>query len=427
MLLNAVYLLAWLFFAPWLYFKSLTTGKYRRGWKEKLLGLVPRVTGPDVVWFHGVSVGEVHLLRPLIARFRELHPEYQCIVSATTDTGHAEACKHFPDMLVIYWPFDFTWAVRTALRRVNPRLVVLAEGELWPNFLQATRRAGIATAVVNGRMSPRSAGRFLRLGWLARRLFGRVDLIAAQSPEFADSYRKLGASNVVVTGNIKYDGVRTERDNPRTRVLRQLFGLSADDIVWVAGSTQHPEEAHAIDIYRRASDPRLRLIIVPRHPERFDEAARLLEQTRLPWVHRSQLPAVAVPDRSVILVDTMGELGAVWGLADIAYVGGSLDGKRGGQNMIEPAAYGAAVVFGPHTWNFRQTVASLKRHAAALEVASAAALETAVLGLLGDAKQRERLGTAAREFVLSQQGATLTTVHHLECLLGIPRPQSRAA
>jgi 3-deoxy-D-manno-octulosonic-acid transferase len=370
------------------------------------------------------------LLRPVVALFRQRHPDWHIVISSTTDTGHAETCKHFPDLAVTYWPFDFTWAVSAALTRVRPRLVVLAEGELWPNFLAAARQHGIRTAVINGRMSPRSAARFQRLSWLARGLFRRVDLIAAQSLDHAEHYRTLGAEHVLVTGNIKYDGVQVDRHNPQTRELRQLLGIASDQHVWVAGSTQPPEEALAVDIYRRARAecPQLRLLLVPRHPERFDEVARLLAASGLPYVRRSSLwPGVVVPPQAIVLVDTLGELGAIWGLADVAFVGGSLDGKRGGQNMIEPAAYGAAVLFGPHTWNFRQTVHHLLDRQAAVQVDDGAALEREIRRLLANPALRQQLGLSARQFVLSQQGATQATVAHLERMLGISPAAARAA
>jgi len=214
--------------------------------------------------------------------------------------------------------------------------------------------------------------------------------------------------------------------------MRILLGISMDAPVWVAGSTQDPEESIAIDIYRRAKarHPKLRLILVPRHPERFDDVARMLERRGLPFVRRSTLP-IAMPsppapravkegrvaEDAVILGDTMGELSAIWGLADVAFVGGSLDGKRGGQNMIEPSAYGAAVLFGPHTWNFKRTVADLLACEAAIQAQDAATLETAVLRLLDDASMRQRLGQSARAFVLSQQGATERTLDELQKLM----------
>lgn len=419
-LLNLIYLIAWLVIAPWLCWQAWMRKKLVRGLWTKWTGSVSlsRADARRVVWFHGVSVGEIHLLRQLIARFRQRFPAWRCIVSTTTATGHDEAKKHFPDLDVIFWPFDFTWAVKRALRAIQPTLVVLSEGELWPNFVSAAKQQGVKLAVINGRMSPRSAARFRRFRWLLSGVFAKIDWIGAQNDEYCQQYEALGAPNVAVTGSIKYDGVDVDRKNAKTQAMRELLGIRAGDIVWVAGSTQDPEEAAAIDIYRRAraQHPNLRLIVVPRHPERFDEVARLLEKSGLPFVRRSQLRDV--PNDSIILVDTIGELGAIWGLADIAYVGGSLDGKRGGQNMIEPSAYGAAVLFGPHTWNFKQTVADLLARHAAIQIADAAGLEAEIMRLLSDATLRERLGDSAREFVLSQQGATSRTLDELAILIG---------
>ena len=414
--LNLIYLAAWFALAPWLLWQAWFRKKPLRGLKAKWFGQVPLLdSAAPVVWFHGVSVGEIHLLRQVVASYRQRFPDWQCVVSTTTNTGYDEARKHFPDLVVIHWPFDFTWAVKNALRAIQPKLVVLSEGEMWPNFVWAAKKQGVKLAVINGRMSPRSAQRFQRFRWLLAGVFTQFDWIGAQSEEFRLHYESLGAVNVLTTGNIKYDGVNLERRNARTQALGTLLGISADSLVWVAGSTQAPEETYAIDIYRRAKamHPTLRLILVPRHPERFDDVARLLERSGLPFVRRSVLPA-PIPDAAIILVDTIGELSAIWGLADIAFVGGSLDGKRGGQNMIEPSAYGAAVLFGPHTWNFKQTVADLLACEAAIQVEDALTLEAEVTRLLGDEGLRRRLGTAAREFVLSQQGATARTLTELE-------------
>jgi 3-deoxy-D-manno-octulosonic-acid transferase len=431
-LLDAVYLLGLLVLSPWLGYKILTTAKSRRGLWAKLTGraVLRPDSGRTVAWFHGVSVGEIHLLGTIVTAFRTRHPDWQCVVSSTTDTGLAEARKRFPDLAVFPWPFDFSWAVRRALRRVRPSLVVLAEGELWPNFLLAARANGIPVAIVNGRMSPRSCQRYRRAAWLVRPLFSRVDLIAAQTEEYAVSYRSLGArpERVAVTGNVKYDGVETDRDNARTQGLRRLLGIEPDDLVWIAGSTQAPEEEIALDIFRRLQTelPRLRLLLVPRQKERFEDVASLLRRAGVPFRRRSY-PIIPSSRHPVILVDTIGELGALWGLVDVAFVGGSLDGRRGGQNMIEPAAYGAAVVFGPHVWNFRDAAERLVRAGGAVQVVDAEGLATAVRRLLSDADERARFGSAARRFVLRQQGATVRTVDLLSRLVPAAKAQQQAA
>ncbi|HKI34618.1 MAG TPA: 3-deoxy-D-manno-octulosonic acid transferase [Gemmataceae bacterium] len=430
--LNALYLAVLVVLSPWLVCKALTTGKYRRGMWRKLTGAAfARPGDAPCAWFHGVSVGEVHLLRSVIAAFRRRHPEWQCVVSTTTDTGFDEARKHFADLPVFFWPLDFSWAVRRALRRVRPSLVVLAEGEMWPNFLLAAERWRVPVAVINARMSPRSFGRYRRLGGLTRRLLAKIELFAAQTPEYATHLRLLGAApeRVHVTGSVKYDGTSADRGNPKTQELRRLLGVGADDLVLIAGSTQEPEEEIALGIFRRLREefPRLRLLVVPRQKERFDEVAALLKRSGEPFVRRSELAACGLARtgaKPVVLVDTIGELGAVWGLADVAFVGGSLDGKRGGQNMIEPAAYAAAVLFGPHVWNFRDAAARLTAAGGALQVADAAALEAAVRRLLADGAERAQMGAAARYFVKEQQGATERTLALLDRLLAQARARA---
>jgi 3-deoxy-D-manno-octulosonic-acid transferase len=428
-LLNLLYLAAWPIALPWLFLRK----KSLRGLKAKWLGRVDHfanASGPEkpVAWFHGVSVGEIHLLRQVVARFRQRFPDWQCVISTTTATGYDEARKHFADLPIIDWPFDFTWAVKRALRTIKPKLIVLTEGEVWPNFVRAAKSQGARVVLINGRMSPRSARRFQMFRGLVAGIFRRLDWIGAQNNEYRRHYEMLGAINVKTTGNIKYDGVSSDRKNPRTDSMRRLLGISSDALVWVCGSTQDPEEAIAIDIYRRASQKHanLRLLLVPRHPERFDEVARLLEKSGLVYVRRRSLPT-NIPSDVIILGDTMGELSAIWGLADIAFVGGSLDGKRGGQNMIEPSAYGAAVVFGPHTWNFKQTVGDLLAREAAIEVRDAVELEAAVMRLLGATDARNRLGVAAREFVLSQQGATERTLDALAVIMDVTTKKQIAA
>jgi 3-deoxy-D-manno-octulosonic-acid transferase len=431
-LLDALYLLLLLLICPWLVYKAVTVGKYRSGVAAKLLGsapsALPLAPGPRV-WFHGVSVGEIHLLRQVIAAFRLRHPEWQCIVSTTTDTGFDEARKRFPDLPIIYFPFDFSWAVRRTIGVIQPSLIVLTESELWPNFLLAASSAKIPMALINGRMSPRSCRRYQKVRPLVRWLLRHLDLIAVQTQEYAESLCDLGAdaATVHVTGNVKYDGVTSRRDNTQTNQFRELFNVHDSDVVWVCGSTQAPEEEIALRIYRRLQPTaRLRLILVPRQKERFEEVASLLERSGLRYVRRSNLKAPLLDRENVVLVDTIGELGAVWGLADIAFVGGSLDGRRGGQNMIEPAAYGAAVVWGPHVWNFRDTVQRLLAVGAAVQVADAAALEVTVRRLVRDRAERERLGTAAQRFVLQQQGATQRTIDLLDDVLPTRRDQAAA-
>jgi 3-deoxy-D-manno-octulosonic-acid transferase len=418
--LNLIYGLAILLFSPWLLVRSLRSGRYRQNLRSKLFGHSEMVAegSKPVVWFHGVSVGEVHLLRQLVRAFRERYADWQVVISATTDTGLAEARKHFADLIVIPYPFDFSWAVRRTIQNLRPDLIVLAESELWPNFLRVAKSQQVSVVVVNGRMSPRTSRRYARIKGLARRLFfNRVTAFGMQSERYAANLRVLGVPPdlIRVTGNVKYDGVLLDRDNKKTQDLGQLLRVASEDLVWVAGSTHNPEERIVLSVFGRLRSqfPNLKLILVPRAPERFDEVAGLIESAGLPFARRSKWPESGGL-WPVILIDTLGELGAAWGLATIGFAGGSLNEKRGGQSMIEPAAFGVPVVFGPHTWNFRDAVAGLLEATGAICVQGEAELEQAAANLLADPELRSRMGAAARAFVMSQQGATARTLDMMD-------------
>jgi 3-deoxy-D-manno-octulosonic-acid transferase len=307
---------------------------------------------------------------------------------------------------------------------VRPKILVLTELELWPNLVAQAKASGAHVAVVNGRLSDKSFRGYRRVHWIARRVLEQLDVVAVQTDEYADRFLALGArlECVCITGSVKFDGASTKRNNPATERLKRSAGISAEDVVFLAGSTQAPEESLALDAFERIikDDFRLRLILVPRHPERFDEVAALLDRRGIAWQRRSRLdasqqaPASNVP--RVLLVDVVGELGAWWGTADIAFVGGSLT-SRGGQNMIEPAAYGAAVSFGPNTWNFKDVVSLLLSREAAVIVHSRAELEAFVLRCLTEPAWAAALGERAQALVLEQQGAADRTIALLGSLL----------
>jgi 3-deoxy-D-manno-octulosonic-acid transferase len=309
------------------------------------------------------------------------------------------------------------------MRAIRPDLLVLAELELWPNLVRAARLQRARIAVVNARLSEKSFRGYRRVRWLTRRTLAHIDLVAAQNEEYADRFRQLGApeSVVEVTGSIKFDGAKTDRANPDTLRLARLAGIHEGDVVFLAGSTQEPEESLALDTFLALAPahPNLRLVVVPRHPERFDDVADMLNRRGVRWQRRSRLEADrADPGVRILLVDVVGELGAWWGTAHIAFVGGSL-GQRGGQNMIEPAGYGAAVSFGPNTWNFRDVVALFASRRAAQVVHGGPDLTAFVGRCLADPAYAQALGHAARDLVLSQQGAADRTLALLDSL---PRP-----
>jgi 3-deoxy-D-manno-octulosonic-acid transferase len=424
--LNLIYSVALVIFSPVLLYRWLVTGKYREGWSEKFKGKAPlRIGEHPCLWFHAVSVGEVLLLRPLVLAMARRRPNWQVVISTTTSTGLAVARQTYPDLVTFYAPLDFSWSTRRAISRVRPTVLALVELELWPNLIRAAKRAGAKVAIINARLSLRSYRGYRSFRSSLQPTWGRIDVIAAQNADYAQRFVELGipSDRVSVTGSVKYDGLESDRNNTQTRELRHWLGLSPTSLVFVAGSTMEGEETAVLAAYTaaRRQHPGLRLILVPRHAERFDRVAHWLTEQGETVVRRSQLMTPLSRSVSgsppIILIDTIGELGAVWGLADVAFVGGSLRAGRGGQNMMEPAAYGASVMFGPHIANFRETVDQLLKRNAARQVADAQELTLGLLADLDDPETATARGAAGRKFVLSQNGAAVRTLAELDRLV----------
>ncbi len=437
--LNLVYSGLLLTVSPLLIYRRIRHGKYRGGWREKLTGsLTRRFPDRRCIWFHAVSVGEVLQLQKVLDETQARFPDAELFVTTTTDTGYDVARTKYPQHTVSYFPLDFTWGVSRALASIKPDLVVLVELELWPNFIFQCRRRQIPLALINGRIGEKSFRGYSRAKPLMRRVLNCFQVLATQNATFARRLQDLGgpADCLAVTGNIKFDRVESDRNNPRTTELRRAFGIKPDEQVLIAGSTQSPEEMYALDAWRilRKDFPKLRLILVPRHKERFDEVAELVHQRGVPLVRRTEsttaLDATVCenPTSPVLLLDTLGELAACWGLADIAFVGGSLT-NRGGQNMLEPAGYGAAILFGPNTWNFKEITEALLSRQAARVVRDPDEMLRTLRDLLEHPDQALQMGSIARQFVSEQQGATVRTVDLIARLIPtqIPDCSVRAA
>ncbi|MCR5162906.1 MAG: 3-deoxy-D-manno-octulosonic acid transferase [Thermoguttaceae bacterium] len=419
---NFCYFFLLLVFSPVLIYSAIFKGKYREGFGEKFLGKAPvleKKTSGRRVWIHAVSVGEVNLAAAILKEFEKRHPDFEFVVSTTSRTGMELARKKFAGRTVFYAPLDFSWAVRRALKRVQPDFLVLVELEIWPNLLLTAEKLGVPVVVMNGRLGEKSFRNYSRIRPVMRRVMRTLTLVTAQDEASAERFRALGVAQerVFNVGSIKYDGAQSDRQNEKTQRFARLWNITPDDRIFLAGSTQDPEEEMAVEVFRRLAPthPELRLILVPRHPERFAEVEKMLEKTEFQTQLRTELSEN--PEENgrapILLVNTIGELGGWWGTSFVGFVGGSM-GSRGGQNMLEPAAFGTCVSFGPNTWNFRDIVKNLLTHDAAVVVRDVDEMTEFVRRTLEDADYARTLGQNAARLVASQQGALKKTLDQFD-------------
>ncbi len=424
MLVNLFYAIALLMASPVVVYRMIRHQRYRRGIREKLFGLsnarASEIRGDrDCLWIHAVSVGEVNLLPDIVRQLQQRDPNVVVAISSSTDTGYNLAVKRFGAHRVFFCPLDFTWSVCRTIKNLSPQKLVLVELELWPNLIAAAHRHRCPVMVINARLSERSATGYQRFSRLLRPTFARLAWVGCQDESTRERFEDCGtpSERSAVTGSMKFDNAPTSRESASVQRLAHWAGVDPWHRVWIVGSTQSGEEAMALEIYRslRADHPELRLVLVPRHQERFDEVATLVSKSGLS-VHRRSVDG-SLFDRqwtggTVILVDMIGELRDWWGVGQIATVGGSF-GDRGGQNMLEPAGYGSAVSFGPNTRNFRQIAEQLIDAGGAIRVNDRAQLEAFVRRCLDDGAAADALGMAARSTVLQHRGATQRTVDAL--------------
>jgi len=365
-----------------------------------------------VIWLHAVSVGEAIAARPLIKALRLRYPNYAIVVSNTTETGRGVA-SGFPEKdLCIYFPFDFLPAVRRTLDAIKPRLVIIMETEIWPNFTREAANREIPLILANGRISDRSFGRYLQFRWFFRNALRLFSSLCMQTDSDRERIVAIGAppARTMTTGNLKYDiPVRKLTADERSD-LRFNYSISVGLTIFVAGSTHPGEEEAVLATYRELLniDNRLILVLVPRHPERAREVATMLERRGLIFRRRSAMAASA--DRmlrggDVLLVDTIGELMALYALADLVYVGGSLV-ETGGHNLLEPASVGVPSIFGPHMTNFREIAALVLSYQAGIQVKTADELTEKAKMLITDGPQRQKLGQNGLNMVRENGGAT---------------------
>jgi 3-deoxy-D-manno-octulosonic-acid transferase len=421
LLFDIAYGLGLLLASPIWLFRMLRHGKYRRDWSVRLGGVPRRYGLQPLIWIYGVSVGEINAARSLVNELHAQLPDYRIAVSSATDTGLSAAQKAFaPDHQVFRWPADFSLAVWRALNRLRPALVVLMEGDVWPNFVRTCRRRGIPVIVVNGRIGPKKGfPRYMKVRPLAAWLFNSLWAIGVQHELYAELFGKLGVhqSKLVLTGMMKFDSCEIADQVKGQEALAAALGIDARRKLLVAGGTGAGEEPQVLGAYRELlrqghwQDGQPQLVIVPRKPERFEEVARTIADAGFAVVRRSRhpdgSPAPADGD-AVILGDTMGDLRKLYALSFAGFIGRSLV-SEGGSDMIEAAALAKPVAFGPYTFNFPQAD-SMVQAGCARRVADARELSAAWRQWLEDPAGAQAVGRKAQQWVKAQQGATRRNV-----------------
>jgi 3-deoxy-D-manno-octulosonic-acid transferase len=426
--------LGFLILLPRFVLDAFRHGKYVAGFRERLGSLAPLTSnGRPVVWIHCVSVGETQAARPLVKGIRERFPDHLIAISTITLTGQNLAREVFKSdaARVFYFPFDWRWVVRRTLKAINPDAVLIMETELWPGFLRECKQQKIPVAVVNGRLSEQSFRHYRLIRSFMRRVLSSLSLAIMQTEADAGRLHALGmdADKTLVSGNLKFDAGTTPITNSVTTEFRERFKLTGDSSVILAASTHDPEEVIILNSFRQVistiesrTGSKLRLIIAPRHPERFAEVADLLKASGFRWVRRTTPSDERDGQAQVILLDSIGELNSLYSLASIVFVGGSIP-RTGGHNIVEPAALGTSIITGPHTHNFHSIVETFVKAGAIIQLkpmsdsASIVELSNVILELLADPARRREIGGLAQTLVDENRGATERTLESLSPIL----------
>ncbi len=411
-----------------LFYRGIKQGRYRRGWGHRF-GFVPvRNSSRRCIWIHAVSMGEVNATQTVI---EQLKHSFECdiVISTTTDTGYDRALHLYGrDHMVFFYPFDFSWSVKRALKRIKPNICILMELEVWHNFTYYTWKNSIPTIVANGRISSgKGFPRYKRIAWLVRPMFGRLDRVLAQDQEYAERFSYLGVPNnkIITAGSLKYDTAQTELPVVGQEDMAKALNLAQSDRLWVAGSTGPGEEEAILSTYRTLiNEPELtglKLVIVPRKPERFDDVARLIEAEAFKFIRYSQIKTgqtQASGEEQVILGDTMGDLRKFYALAHSIFVGRSLT-AMGGSDMIEAVALAKPTIVGPYTENFSDSMAKLRAGKGIIEITRVDELPESVKSTLLDSNRAQDLARCGRQVVIESKGATARTIQIVKDLLKV--------
>ncbi|MBR7992399.1 lipid IV(A) 3-deoxy-D-manno-octulosonic acid transferase [Burkholderia cenocepacia] len=432
-MLRAIYRALWWLVAPAAVIRLYVRSRKERGYREHIGERFGHVAGRSrddrapLIWVHAVSVGETRAAQPLIDALMRARPDARILLTHMTPSGRATGEQIFGDrVLRCYLPYDMPGAVRRFLRAWRPTLGLVMETEVWPTLIDECRRADVPLVLTNARMSARSFRRAAKFGAATRDVFGGFSRVLAQSPADAERLTSLGARNVTVLGNLKFDMTTPPELAARGHAWRDAIGARP---VWVAASTRENEEALVLQAFAEMRTPGALLVLVPRHPQRFAEVEGLVARSGLKCVRRSAWAADAAAlaagrpaaepladDVTVLLGDSMGELGAYYAAADIAFIGGSLL-PLGGQNLIEACAVGVPVLIGPHVFNFTQATADAVAAGAAMQVEDPLDLAHVLDALFADKARRIAMGAAGAAFAARHRGATARTVDVLAALL----------
>ena len=402
------------------------------GWRERL-GRLPsnlRQQAPGAIWIHAVSVGETLAVAGLVRQLQQRYPERKIFLSTVTAAGREAGEKKLPDVAGrFYLPLDWKWAVRRVLQQIRPSILVIVETELWPNLLKTARESGCRTLLVNARVSDRSFPRYWLGRLFMRRVFQNITRICTQTATDAERFQQLGAppGRVVETGNLKFDG-RPPKFGSFGIKIRDVLAAENRSPVFVAGSTMRGEEPFVLRAWQqiRRQHPRALMILAPRHPARFDEVAEMLQSQQLGAIRRTSLPngdeemRRLLAQAQILLLDTIGELAEVVGVADVVFVGGSLV-PTGGHNVVEPAFWGKPILFGPYMHNFRDVAGLFLSAGGAVQVPDANGLADAVLRLLSHTADARQMGERAKSVVSQQAGAAMRILTKMEEWLGAPQ------
>ncbi|MCJ7674339.1 MAG: 3-deoxy-D-manno-octulosonic acid transferase [Sedimentisphaerales bacterium] len=436
--LDVFYVLAAVAISPMVVYRIVRYRRYRAGWAQRFGKIARKNPHKKCIWLHAVSVGELNAAKTIIEALQNKFADFEIVISTTTDTGFSRARALFgKHQQVFYFPLDFSWIMRRAFRRIAPAMCLLMELEVWPNFVEIAHRLNVPVIVVNGRISDKSLSRYKKVKPFVKKIFRKVTLVLAQTQEYAERFRELGCPDerVIVTGSLKYDTAEiTDKVEGADTLATQLFGTITNhkskiaNRLWVAGATGPGEEEIILEVYkdlaRQGQFGDLRLVIVPRKPERFDEVAELIKQKGFDLIRYSQVKRLAAEDTesteksiinnqlSIILGDTMGDLRKFYCLATIIFVGRSLV-PMGGSDMMEAAALGKCTIFGPYAFNFKQAVDALLAGSGAIMVKDKEELLRTIRKCLSDPAFAEEIGRNGREVIRKNQGATAGTIQQI--------------